>query len=88
MINPRITPPSQILIPATAGAPHLPETDAYGEENSELRGYLTAVRRHLWLFLLMTVVGLSIAGYLAYREESAYRSQAVVLMKRADAPSA
>jgi capsular exopolysaccharide synthesis family protein len=54
-------------------APPDPEADGPG-----MGEYLGALRRHLWLVLLASVLGVGLAGFAVYRTETLYSSKAVV----------
>lgn len=66
---------SKTVAPAYGSVPQDFESDgpALGE-------YLGALRRHLWLVLLVSALGLGMAAFAVYRTETLYSSKAVVQM--------
>jgi capsular exopolysaccharide synthesis family protein len=68
-------PPRQL----PAYAPHVDASYAEPDDDGPgLGSYLAALRRHLWLVLLVSFVGLALSGYAVSRSEALFSSKAVI----------
>jgi polysaccharide biosynthesis transport protein len=68
-------PPRQLPVYASQVDASYAEPD---DDGPGLGSYLTALRRHLWLVLLVSFVGLALSGYAVSRSEVLFSSKAVI----------